>query len=185
MRTGVKAERPQRSEDERSWRWAGAMHAVAGCRKISGATVWMWPSPSRDGADTLGQGRIGPAAGRPFSQLWWAWSGAGGNTRGRSSGRRRRGHLGGSVKRCTSPIEATNTAASVGPTPTVVRRRPFSMMEATLALATINRSAEIESLDELDMRQAWPSGWGEVHRPQPLDLKERPDGDDQHPRVFA
>src|ERR1700682_911765 len=29
-----------------------------------------------DGADTLGQGRIGPAAGHPFAQLWWAWSGA-------------------------------------------------------------------------------------------------------------
>ena len=34
------------------------------------------PSPSSDGADTLGQGRIGPAAGHPFAQLWWAWSGA-------------------------------------------------------------------------------------------------------------
>jgi hypothetical protein len=34
------------------------------------------PSPSRDGADTLGQGRIGPAAGHPFAQLLWAWSGA-------------------------------------------------------------------------------------------------------------
>jgi hypothetical protein len=27
-------------------------------------------------ADTLGQGRIGPAAGHPFAQLLWAWSGA-------------------------------------------------------------------------------------------------------------
>ena len=32
--------------------------------------VWLWgPSPSRDGADRFGQGRIGPAAGHPFAQL--------------------------------------------------------------------------------------------------------------------
>jgi hypothetical protein len=34
------------------------------------------PSPGCDGAGTLGQGRTLPAAGHPFAQLWWAWSGA-------------------------------------------------------------------------------------------------------------
>ena len=42
---------------------------VGGCRKISGEIVGCGPSPSRDGADTLEQGRIGPAAGHPFAQL--------------------------------------------------------------------------------------------------------------------
>src|SRR6478672_10567499 len=39
--------------------------------------VWLWAfSKGSDGADTLGQGRIGPAAGHPFAQQLWAWSGA-------------------------------------------------------------------------------------------------------------
>src|ERR1700739_3891513 len=45
--------------------------------KISRANVWVVGLlQSRDGADTLGQGRTVPAAGHPFAQLWWAWSGA-------------------------------------------------------------------------------------------------------------
>ena len=53
------------------------MQAVDGCRKgAAGRLCSCGPSPSRDGADTLGQGRIGPAAGHPFAQLLWAWSGA-------------------------------------------------------------------------------------------------------------
>ena len=38
---------------------------------------WLWAFFNAVmGADTLGQGRIGPAAGHPFAQLLWAWSGA-------------------------------------------------------------------------------------------------------------
>ena len=44
------------------------MQAVVGCRRGSGGWCGSGPSPSRDGADTLGQGRIGPAAGHPLAQ---------------------------------------------------------------------------------------------------------------------
>ena len=53
------------------------MHTFGGCRKISGASVWLWAFSNCDGVQEL-WGRAGkfPAAGHPFAQLWWAWSGA-------------------------------------------------------------------------------------------------------------
>jgi hypothetical protein len=90
VRAGVKTERPQRKRGRtvlmpgrrRCMLSSDAGRSAAGC-------VVVGPSPSRDGADMLGQGRIGPAAGHPFAQLLWAWSGA-------------RQHAG-SIKRATTP----------------------------------------------------------------------------------